>query len=82
MSNIIAFPLHRRHGFVKRHAERIAALGAEARRRYLTHQLDIQRAALERRGVELASIAHEISALECAILLESWRRLRAPGGAA
>ena len=85
MTAIIAFPLARRSSYIKRHAARMACLRAGAAEAYLRRQLDIQRDALIRKGIDPASIETDLKELERAILLAAARRSSPadlPGGAA
>jgi hypothetical protein len=66
--------------FVERQARQIVSMSADAGERHLTHQLRVQREALERRGIEPELIGAEIKGLEAAIKAALWKAVLAPGG--
>jgi acyl transferase domain-containing protein len=67
-TNVVPFPLSRRVAFVERHADIISSMTPKSATRHLAYQLQVQRNALERRGVSAARIDREIASLERAIL--------------
>jgi hypothetical protein len=69
--SVIPFPLAARRGFVNRHADIIAGMRPKSAERHLEYQLEIQRQALERRGVCAEVIAREISSLRHSIVSTS-----------
>lgn len=79
-AKILVFPLRNRIGFVERQARQIAGMSADAGERHLTHQLRVQREALERRGIDPELICAEITSLEAAIKAALWKAVLAPGG--
>jgi hypothetical protein len=79
---VIPFPARARPHFVNRHASRMAALSASASENHLAHQVEIQRAALTRKGADPLLIEREMKMLEGAIRAALWRHVLTPGGAA
>jgi hypothetical protein len=71
IANVIPFPLSRRVAFGWRHADIINGLEPRSAERHLAHQLEVQREALERRGVDPERIDREVASLERAILAAS-----------
>ena len=72
-STVIPFPLARRRAFIDRHARLIATMRPEVGERYLDRQLQVQFENLQRRGIDLEIINHEIIALDVAIRAALWR---------
>ena len=68
-ATVIPFPVTRRRGFVRRHAERIAAMPTTWGRRHLDRQLEIQCETMQRRGIAPELIAKERGNLESAIIV-------------
>ncbi|MFD1280725.1 DUF6074 family protein [Methylobacterium goesingense] len=80
---ILPFPRVQDRRFIQRHAAHMAAASSTAKAEaHLQRQLSIQRAALERRGIDPAAVSAEIQAIECSIRAACWTFLLAPGGAA
>jgi uncharacterized protein DUF6074 len=77
---VIPFPLYRRRTFIERQANRAAELNPDAGERHILYQLEVQRAALRRKGIDEALIVREIHCVETAIRASLQRLLM--GGAA
>jgi hypothetical protein len=82
MAEMLVFPLHRRVGFIRKHAAFFLSHHPAAGEKSLQAQLDIQRSTLLRRGIEPELVELEITQLEGAIRAEAWRRTFFGGGAA
>lgn len=63
----IPFPIVRRHAFIARQVELIAAMSARGAKRYIANQCDAQAKAMRRKQVDEATIAREVAALEAAL---------------
>jgi hypothetical protein len=79
-ATVYPFPLHRRRTFIERQANRAAELNPDAGERHILYQLEVQRAALRRKGVDESLIARELRCMEAAIRTSLQRLLM--GGAA
>ncbi|KRR11287.1 hypothetical protein CQ12_05525 [Bradyrhizobium jicamae] len=79
-ATIVPFPLDRRRTFIERQANRAAELNPDAGERHILYQLEVQRAALRRKGVDDALIERELRCMESAIRASLQRLLM--GGAA
>ena len=79
---VIPFPLCRRQTFIERQANRAAELNPGAGERHILYQLEVQRAAMRRKGIDEALIAREIDCMEIAVRALLQRPLvNTPGGA-
>ncbi len=67
MSKVLPFPLTRRLIFIDRHARRAASLNQAARETHIARQIEIQRDAMLRKGIDEELICRELSGLERAI---------------
>jgi hypothetical protein len=67
MAELIAFPLARRVGLIRKQAALVAGFSREARIRHLDRQVEIQRQALTRKGVNLNSVERECASLAGAL---------------
>ena len=80
---VLPFPRVRHRGFIAKHAGRMVGLPSTTAEKYLARQLAVQRETMVRRGIAIASIDQELSALEGAIRAAMWRLGRSiPDGAA
>ena len=77
---VLPFPLTKRQQLIERQARRAAELNQDAGERHILYQLEVQRAALRRKGIDEALIAREIRCMETAIRTSLQRLLM--GGAA
>jgi hypothetical protein len=82
MAVIIPFPLNRRGAFIERQAQRSAELNNDAGERHIAHQLEVQAAAMRRKGIDEDLIVREMRCMESAIRTSLWRLVMSPGGAA
>ncbi len=82
MAVVIPFPVIRRQAFIDRQAQRSAELTNDAGQRYIAHQVDVQAAAMRRKGIDEDLIARESRCLEAAIRASLWRLIITPGGVA
>lgn len=73
MTAVVPFPLTRRRAFVLKQAAFYARQEPRAAESNLLRQLDVQRRALERRGVQPSTITAELAALATAIRAHAWR---------
>jgi uncharacterized protein DUF6074 len=64
---VLPYPLVRRCTYISRQAEQMACMNDRAAARYLSHQLQVQRDAMCRRGVPQPLIEREIRNMEAAI---------------
>lgn len=78
MSEVVPFPLSRRRAYVHRQARCIGQLPPAAREKQLAHQLELQAAALTRRGIDAEVVAAQRRALESAIRAELSSYLERP----
>lgn len=78
MAEIIPFPLNRRRDLVERQANRFLDLGPKSCETTLAHQLQVQREALLRKGVDPVDVEREVRGLEGAIRAEVWRLVLTP----
>jgi Family of unknown function (DUF6074) len=69
---VIPFPSARRRHFIARQARRLADASEPAAERILASQLRLQRAAMQRRGIDPALMAKELRCLESAIRGAVW----------
>ena len=67
---VLPFPILRRHGFVQKQASHAACMNPDASARYLEYQIQVQRDAMQRRGVAEELIARELKLMEAAIRRE------------
>lgn len=81
-ATLFAFPLTRRTHFIAKQARRVVALSPAAGEKHLLAQVQIQRAALARKGIAAAIIDREAAQLESAIRAAIWSAVLRPGGAA
>jgi Family of unknown function (DUF6074) len=77
---ILPFPLARRRSMIDRQVRYAAELHSEAAERHIQQQLQIQAAAMRRKGVREALVRRELGCMELAIrsllphaALDSWR---------
>jgi len=82
MAEVVPFPLARRRGLVLRQAEWFAQQSPAAAEANLLRQVQIQREALLRRGVDPCVVERECSGLVGAIRAVVWALVLTPGGAA
>ncbi|WP_051373174.1 MULTISPECIES: DUF6074 family protein [unclassified Afipia] len=82
MATVIPFPVFRRQAFIDRQAQRAAQLNSDAGERYIAHQIEVQAAAMRRKGIGEDLITRESKCLEGAIRASLWRLVITPGGAA
>lgn len=82
MTNIVPFPIVRRHEFIARQADYAAGMRPAAAERYVQRQITVQRESMTRKGVREELIAHELRCFEIAIRALLQRQLvNTPGGA-
>jgi Family of unknown function (DUF6074) len=67
---VLPFPILRRHGFVQKQASHAACMNPDSSARYIEYQIQVQREAMQRRGVAAKLIARELELMETAILRE------------
>lgn len=67
---VLPFPILRRHGFVQKQASHAACMNPDSSARYIEYQIQVQREAMQRRGVAAELIARELELMETAILRE------------
>jgi Family of unknown function (DUF6074) len=67
---ILPFPIVRRHGFIRRQAERAASMNYDSCVRYVERQLTIQRDAMRRRGIAENLIDRELYRMAMAMRRE------------
>jgi hypothetical protein len=67
---VLPFPILRRHGFVQKQASHAACMNPDSSARYIEYQVQVQREAMQRRGVAAELIARELELMETAILRE------------
>jgi uncharacterized protein DUF6074 len=72
---VVPFPLVRRRPFIERQAARVAELNHDAGERHIAYQLEVQAAAMRRKGVNEDLIASELRCMERAIRASLWRLL-------
>jgi len=82
MAEVIAFPLARRVGYVRKQGQWYAEQAPKAAESNLRRQMQVQLGALLNRGVDPSTAEREVQALEAAIRCEVWRVILTPGGAA
>jgi hypothetical protein len=70
---LLAFPLERRIGFVRRLAAQVLARRADVGNRRLAAQLRVQAEALKRKGLGDDVVRRETASLEAAVRREIWR---------
>lgn len=70
---VIPFPLDRRAGYIRRQGNRLATMSSKAADGVLDHQLQIQRDALMRKGIDANEAEAQARALESAIRAEVWK---------
>ena len=80
MAEVVPFPTTRRRAFIERQARRAAELNSDAGERHILYQLEVQRAAMRRKGIDEALIVRELRCMETAIRGSLQRLLM--GGAA
>jgi len=76
LANVVPFPVARRREFVRRHAERMAAMPTTWGRKHLERQLQIQCETMQPRGIAPDVIAKERRDLENAIVVQLARLQR------
>jgi uncharacterized membrane protein len=67
---LIAFPAHRRRGFVRRQALRMATMTEPKAQAYMRQQLAIQADMMRRRGFDEGAVSKVVRGLESAIRAE------------
>jgi hypothetical protein len=72
MSEIVPFPAVRRLGYVRNMARCLASYSIKGAERTLAAQLNAQRTAMLRKGVQREVVAREIRSLELAIRTALW----------
>jgi hypothetical protein len=77
---IVAFPSVRRVGYVRKLAWMLVHYRPDAAERTLAAQLDIQRAAMLRRGLAPDVVERELRALELAVRARLWAIVMQGGG--
>ena len=82
MVEVLAFPLARRVGLIRKQAHFYAEQGPNAAEKNLASQLRTQEEALLRKGVPPEVVKAEVEALRGAIKAAVWRLVLTPGGAA
>jgi hypothetical protein len=70
---IVPFPIARRRVFIQKQADHATCLNPDAAQRYILYQLQVQRDAMRRRGVDEDIIARELKCMEAAIRQELLR---------
>lgn len=78
MAEVLAFPLARRRGFIRRQAAWYCEQGQRAAESNLQYQMMVQRDALLNKGVDPASVEAGVRALEQAIRDECLRLTFSP----
>lgn len=69
-ATVLPFPILRRHGFIEKQAAHAARMNPDASARYIEYQIQVQRAAMRRRGIAEDLIARELKLMEAAIRRE------------
>jgi hypothetical protein len=69
-ATVLPFPILRRHGFIEKQAAHAACMNPDASARYIEYQIQVQRAAMRRRGIAENLIARELKLMEAAIRRE------------
>jgi len=82
MTQIVPFPLAKRVGFIRKHAELALSMTPSGSDGHIDRQIEIQRQALLRKGCEPRCVDRECDQLEGAIRGAMWARVMTPGGAA
>jgi Family of unknown function (DUF6074) len=67
---VLPFPILRRHGFVQKQASHAACMNPDSSARYIEYQIQVQREAMQRRGVAEELITRELKLMETAIRRE------------
>jgi hypothetical protein len=70
MAEVVPFPSTRRVAFIRKHAVRMAGLPELTAWKHMTHQVEVQRRTMLRRGIADDAVDRECAALEQAILAE------------
>lgn len=82
MARILAFPLARRRGLIRKQGARLAEMPSREAEKHLAYLLRQQGEAMRRRGLDSAEIERQVAALETAVRCEIVRNLVSYGGAA
>ncbi|MFY9291576.1 MAG: DUF6074 family protein [Methylorubrum rhodinum] len=82
MAAILAFPLARRRGLIRKQGARLAEMPPREAEKHLAYLLRQQGEAMGRRGLDPAEIERQVAALETAVRCEIVRNLASYGGAA
>jgi len=82
MALILAYPLARRRGLIRKQGARLAGLPCREAEKHLAHLLKQQGDALRRRGLDPAETEQQVAALEAAVRGEIVRNRVSYGGAA
>jgi hypothetical protein len=80
IADILPFPLARRRSFIDRQVRRANELNPMAAERHIAYQIELQRAAMRRRGIHSDLISNELASMERAIRL-ALSKARQSGGA-
>lgn len=80
-ADILAFPLNRRLGYIRRQGDWLASMSAKAADSVLLQQLQVQRDTLLRKGVDLVAVEVQLKELEDAIRAEVWKLVMTGGSA-
>lgn len=79
---VLAFPLARRMGYLRRQSSYVQSISLEAGARHIARQIDLQRQCLLAKGVSGPAVEAELRSLEIALRSQLWRGCHMPGGAA
>jgi len=79
-ASIVPFPLARRRAFIQKQADHATCLNPSASERYLEYQLQVQRDAMRRKGIDEALIQHELLCMRRAIQAIFSANMQQPGG--
>lgn len=82
MAQILAYPLARRRGLIRRQGARLASLPSREAEKHLAYLLKQQGDALRRRGLGAEEAERQVATLEAAVRVEVARHLVTCGGAA
>lgn len=82
MAQILAYPLARRRGLIRKQGARLAGMPKQEAEKHLAYLLRLQGETLAKKGIEAAEVERQVSTLETAIRCEIARHLVTCGGAA
>ena len=79
---VVAFPLAKRAGYLRRQSSYVRSISREAGERHIARQLDLQRQYLLSKGVASPAVESEVRTLAAILRAQLWQGRHAPGGAA